>query len=67
VFELTKPVGHKTVRKETVLASFDVTDGAGPNGSLIFDGAGNLYGTTIGGGQSGDGRPGNGTVFELTP
>jgi len=67
VFELTKPVGHKTVWKETVLASFDVTDGAGPNGSLIFDGAGNLYGTTIGGGQSGDGRPGNGTVFELTP
>jgi uncharacterized repeat protein (TIGR03803 family) len=37
-------------------------DGAGPVASLISDGAGNLYGTTIGGGSAS-----NGTVFELSP
>ena len=34
----------------------------GPNGGLISDQAGNLYGTTLGGG-----RVGAGTVFELSP
>jgi len=40
-------------------------DGISPLGGLIIDSAGNLYGTTIGGGTSnfGDG----GTVFELSP
>ena len=37
------------------------TDGAAPEGSLVFDSAGNLYGTTISGGK------GWGTVFELSP
>jgi uncharacterized repeat protein (TIGR03803 family) len=37
-------------------------DGAGPVASLISDGAGNLYGTTIGGGTASEG-----TVFELSP
>jgi uncharacterized repeat protein (TIGR03803 family) len=37
-------------------------DGAGPNGDLIFDAAGNLYGTTKSGGLYNDG-----TVFELSP
>ena len=37
-------------------------DGQVPYGSLVFDTAGNLYGTTGGGGAFGDG-----TVFELTP
>jgi uncharacterized repeat protein (TIGR03803 family) len=45
----------------TVLHAFAGTDGGTP-GSLIFDAAGNLYGTTSGGG-----RYGNGTVFKLTP
>jgi len=36
------------------------TDGAAPFGVLIFDGAGNLYGTTAAGGASG-----YGTVFKL--
>jgi uncharacterized repeat protein (TIGR03803 family) len=62
VFELTKPAGHKTVWKATVLTSFDTTNGANPAGSLIFDSAGNLYGTTANGGAST-----GGTVFELTP
>ena len=36
--------------------------GCAPYGGLIFDAAGNLYGTTCGGGAYG-----RGTVFELTP
>jgi uncharacterized repeat protein (TIGR03803 family) len=47
---------------ESVLQSFGA-DGAYPGtGSLIFDAAGNLYGTSSGGGASG-----RGTVFKLTP
>lgn len=38
------------------------SDGAGLWGSLVFDGVGNLYGTTSGGGTSNVG-----TVFELRP
>lgn len=40
------------------------TDGVGPNGPLVFDSAGNLYGTTYLGGSYASGY---GTVFELTP
>jgi uncharacterized repeat protein (TIGR03803 family) len=49
---------------ETVLHSFgNGTDGKGPYlGALILDAAGNLYGTTGGGGKFG-----GGTVFEITP
>jgi uncharacterized repeat protein (TIGR03803 family) len=49
---------------ESVLHSFTGgADGAGPVAGLIFDAARkNLYGTTPGGGASGDG-----TVFKLTP
>ena len=50
---------------ERVLYNFNGTDGDGPNG-LIFDAAGNLYGTTAAGGGSGC-NGGCGTVFELTP
>jgi uncharacterized repeat protein (TIGR03803 family) len=47
---------------EDILHSFDYNDdGAGPFGGVIFDNAGNLYGTTA---HSSDG---NGTVFQLTP
>lgn len=50
--------------QEKVLWSFigRPNDGAEPFGSLVFDSAGNLYGTTIFGGPEG-----LGTVFELTP
>ncbi len=48
---------------ETVLHSFgNGTDGQNPYAGLIIDAAGNLYGTTGGGGIHGDG-----TVFELSP
>ena len=48
---------------ETQLYSFKAgNDGAIPEAGVIFDSAGNLYGTTIHGGPSNDG-----TVFRLTP
>ena len=48
---------------ETVLYAFTGgVDGGQPNGSLVMDSSGNLYGTTSGGGTSG-----YGTVFELVP
>jgi len=51
--------------QETVLYTFlnNVTDAAVPEGGLVMDGAGNLYGTSSLGGGIGDG----GTVFELSP
>jgi uncharacterized repeat protein (TIGR03803 family) len=61
VFELILTEGEGW--KENVLYDFgNGTDGGGPSASLIFDGAGNLYGTTTGGGAYGVG-----TVFELSP
>jgi len=61
VFQLTPHAGDRWT--ETVLHSFSGTDGRFPLASLIFDGGGNLYGTTYLGGAKAD----NGTVFELTP
>lgn len=50
--------------KETVLYSFKSgRDGASPYSGVVFDKAGNLYGTTVGGGD----QTGSGTVFKLTP
>jgi uncharacterized repeat protein (TIGR03803 family) len=62
VFELT-PSGGGWIEK--ILYSFAQSkyDAAGPWGSLIFDSAGNLYGTTTSGGR----YFGDGTVFELSP
>jgi uncharacterized repeat protein (TIGR03803 family) len=69
VFKLTPNANGSW--KEKVLFSFTDKDGADPmDGSLIFDRAGNLYGTTVQGGDlSCDaGYPGGcGTVFKLTP
>jgi uncharacterized repeat protein (TIGR03803 family) len=49
---------------ENILHSFknNDPDGTGPIGGLVFDPLGNLYGTTVGGGNQS-----HGTVFELTP
>ena len=62
VFELSPRRGGDWT--ETVLYSFGTngTDGLLPYASLIFDTAGNLYGTTPYGGTYNDG-----TVFELSP
>jgi uncharacterized repeat protein (TIGR03803 family) len=61
VFELSpQPGGGWT---EKILRYFgNGTDAKGPRGSLIFDTAGNLYGTSLEGGAYGDGA-----VFELSP
>lgn len=67
VFELTPSSNGDWT--ESVLHSFTgSTDGGGP-GAVLFDGAGNLYGTTQFGANSSchsDG-PGCGIVFELAP
>jgi uncharacterized repeat protein (TIGR03803 family) len=60
VFELTR---GKEGWTEKVLHNFGGgTDGADPYGGVIFDAAGNLYGTTSAGGAYK-----GGTVFELSP
>jgi uncharacterized repeat protein (TIGR03803 family) len=59
VFELTPNASGGWTDK--VLHSFSGEDWDYPYAGLIFDAAGNLYGTTIHGGI------GAGTVFELTP
>jgi len=51
----------------TVLYTFQgTTDGDTPNGNLVADSAGNLYGTAYGGGKHCNGY-GCGVVFEITP
>ncbi len=64
VFELSPMPGGGW--SETVLHNFnhDGSDGAGPQSGLIFDAAGNLYGTTALGGTY---TYFGGTVFELSP
>jgi uncharacterized repeat protein (TIGR03803 family) len=55
IFELA--AGSGTI---TDLASFNSIDGSSPEGSLVEDGNGNIFGTTYDGGASSDG-----TVFEM--
>ena len=61
VFQFVSSGGSWT---ENVLHQFQFqgTDGDGPVGGLIFDAAGNLYGSTVSGGYYGAG-----TVYELSP
>ena len=56
VFELIKASGYAL----STLATFTSATGKNPDGGLIMDSAGNLFGTTDVGGSSNDG-----TVFEL--
>jgi uncharacterized repeat protein (TIGR03803 family) len=60
VFELT-PAG-KGQWTETVIHTFNETNGAAPAGELVFDRQGNLYGVTQGGGNSKAG-----VAFKLVP
>jgi hypothetical protein len=73
IFKLTPPEAAGGTWTEEVLYRFKGgNDGANPNGGLIFDKAGAIYGTTIVGGGSSPlcdsvGFIGCGTVFELKP
>jgi uncharacterized repeat protein (TIGR03803 family) len=64
VFQLTH---SKSGWTESVLYSFtNGSDGAYPSGALVFDKAGNLYGTAVSGGSTSCSN-GCGTVFKLAP
>jgi uncharacterized repeat protein (TIGR03803 family) len=67
VFELSR--NGRGGWKERVLHSFknDGADGINPYAGVIFDMAGNLYGTTYAGGNHNGCTMGCGTVFKLTP
>jgi uncharacterized repeat protein (TIGR03803 family) len=68
IFELSPSISGQWT--ENILYNFcsqpDCSDGASPSAGLIFDQAGNLYGTTVQGGLSGNDCC-FGTVFELSP
>jgi len=70
VFELSPPAGGSGSWAEKILWSFgNGTDGIYPEGGLVLDKQGNLYGTTIDGGAYGRAGKGlgYGTVFEVSP
>jgi hypothetical protein len=69
VFELSPPAAGQISWTETVLYKFTgKKDGCDPTAGLIFDSAGNLYGTTSGAYSNKIGSScGLGTVFKLTP
>jgi hypothetical protein len=70
VFELSPP-SSGDIWTETILHNFaGGSDGIYPNGNLVFDSAGNLYGTTWFGGNSSNctgAWEGCGTAFRLKP
>jgi hypothetical protein len=71
VFKLSLPKNKGGAWTEKVLHNFaGGTDGANPNGGLILDGKGAIYGTTYSGGNqncSYEGEIGCGTAFMLRP
>lgn len=65
VYELSLGSGIWT---ESPLYTLGGSEGSWPRGTMVFDAAGNLYGTTVYGGNLSDcGGSGCGTVFELSP
>jgi hypothetical protein len=72
VFELSPPKTKGGKWTEKTLYGFKGdTDGANPNGGLVLDGKGVIYGTTLIGGNQlcnfGNGNVGCGVVFRLAP
>jgi uncharacterized repeat protein (TIGR03803 family) len=62
VYKLTPPASAGGAWTESVIFSFDGTNGTLPSGRLLLGKGGVLYGTTSGGGDHSAG-----TVFQLTP
>jgi uncharacterized repeat protein (TIGR03803 family) len=64
LYELSPPASGKAAWSETVLHSFGGSAGNGqaPNGTIVPDASGNIFGTTYDGGEFGDG-----TVFRISP
>jgi uncharacterized repeat protein (TIGR03803 family) len=64
----TRPTSVLSPWNETVVYRFQgIPDGAGPGGGdIMFDSAGDIYGTTISGGTGVCGTYGCGTVYKLT-
>jgi uncharacterized repeat protein (TIGR03803 family) len=67
VFELTAAGTEKVLHSFYNLYNYGMGDGTYPFAGVIFDNAGNLYGTTVYGGDLQCGAYGCGTVFKLTP
>ena len=63
VFKLAPPTATVKYWSESIIAAFKGgTDASTPNGAVVVDAKGNLYGTTIGGGTDGQG-----TVYRVSP
>jgi hypothetical protein len=69
IFHLSPPATPGTPWTETILHSFSTlkNDGEFPNGPLLRDSKGNLYGTTNDGGALPPGSVGYGVAFMLSP
>jgi hypothetical protein len=69
IYKLSPPVEEGGKWTETTIYTFNGTDGAQPEATLILDKQGNLYGTTFDGGTGTCTFtiPGCGVVFELSP
>jgi uncharacterized repeat protein (TIGR03803 family) len=67
VFKLVPPSAGQTQWTKITLYTFSGPDGAYPQGALIMDPAGALYGTTFQGGVDFVPDGGYGTVFKLAP
>ena len=62
VYELSPPTVSGGAWTETILYIFTGSDGGGPNGNLVRDASGNLYGTADFGGANN-----KGVIFQLSP
>ena len=68
IYRLTPPGLGQTTWTESIPHNFTGPDGAFPQGGLLIDAAGALYGTTSGGGPASNAILGSyGLVFKLSP
>ena len=67
VFKLMPPAPGQTSWTEFILLNFNAANGAFPQGGLITDSTGALFGTTSLSASDAYGVPGDGNVFKLVP